>query len=192
MDTLSDKVLSVYKYLEVESINSDSFVIDATSSRGSFFSVLFIIFIGGFLSYNLIIYYSLELVELIFLLLGIVGSYFVFKNKKKICLMRIKFDAVSGLVTYEDFFKKKKVFDFSEIELIKKDITRVGRVSSYKAVLFYFEAKKSKKKYMIGEIFRSQKDDFDFINFINSFMQKEDKSKLNIIPYQRKEKLGVS
>lgn len=186
MDTLSNKVLSFYKELKIESITSNSVLIDNTNSRGSLFGVAFIIFVGGFLSYGLILYYTLNLIELIFLVLGIIGSYFVFKYKKIICLHRIKFDALSGLVTYEGFFKKKVTFDFSEIELIKKDITKVGRLSSYKATLFYFEDKKSKKKYIIGEIFRFQKDDFDFVNFITFFM-KQDNGDLNVIPYQRKE-----
>lgn len=190
MDTLSKEVLLAYKYLEVETITKDFVLIESTKSRGRVFNFFFITFAGLILTYGLCTYYEMELFELIFWMIGIISSYFVFKYKAKLFLKRIKFDKVIGNVVYESFLKKKKEFDFSEIQMRKKDFTKVGRLSSYEATFFYFEDKDS-KQYVIGEIFRDQNKDFDFINFIKSFMKK-DSNGLNVIPYQRKNDLEIS
>ena len=184
MDTLSKEVLLAYEYLEIETISNDFIIIDGSPKLQRNSTMFWMSFFGSFIFYQISNYYTLELIELILLMVAVIGYFLFFRYKKKLCLNKIKFDATSGAVIYENLFMKKE-FIFSEMKLIKKDARVSTGRSGYDATFFYLEDKKNKKKYSMGHFFRSQDKDLDFLKLINSFMLEKDRNKLKIIPYQR-------
>jgi len=136
-------------------------------------------------------YFSLSINQFIYLMLAIIVWFLLLKYKSKICLFRVQFDAMSGLVFYETPLKKHE-FVFLEMKLEKKQGMVSNGRSGYDATFFYLKEEKSKKKYPLGHFFKSQDEDLDFIILIHRVMKNKDiNNVLGVIPneksYKRKD-----